>query len=64
MKTRPTSWFNVTEEVEYHGIKVLHPKRGWIDAGDDSGQFLFTTESERDLKRKELRARKWPQYNH
>lgn len=55
MQTQATTWVNIDELTERFGIKIKHPKHGWINAGDGDGMFSFKTAEERDLKRAELR---------
>jgi hypothetical protein len=48
-----TAWFDMLNNKEMYGIKVLHNGK-WIDAGDDTGLFLFSSKSEREEKIEEL----------
>tara|TARA_R110000772_G_scaffold43692_3_gene100691 strand:+ start:3221 stop:3409 length:189 start_codon:yes stop_codon:yes gene_type:complete len=48
-----TAWFDMLNNKEMYGIKVLHNGK-WIDAGDDTGLFLFSSMSEREEKIEEL----------
>lgn len=56
MKTytcKRTTWFDMVNNKEMYGIKVLHNGK-WIDAGGGTGLFLFSSKSEREEKIEEL----------
>ncbi len=55
MQTRSTTWVNIDTLTAAYRIKIKHPERGWINAGDGNGMFKFDTEKEREEKRAELR---------
>lgn len=59
MRTKPTEWYDSKLNTLVYGIKVFFKKK-WVNAGDDSGLYLFDNEAERDLKRKQLSLRKIP----
>lgn len=60
METRPTTWVDIHGPSERYGIKVNHPTKGWVNAGDDKGMFAFDTTKERDAKRAYLRNIEMP----
>ena len=59
MRTQATTWYSASRRTQMYGIKVRFMGR-WINAGDNSGLFIFDNEADRDVKRKELRSRKIP----
>ena len=55
MQTQSTTWVDINTLTERYGIRIKHRIKGWINAGDDKGMFMFETTKERDGKRAELR---------